>query len=112
MSSSLLKSRKFWLGAVSLAAVGAASTLRALDKLPAEALLPTILSITGIGMTTILGHSITDAAARRAGLQDHKHAPPAPPQKDVAADETVPATINAVEPATEAKQESEDAPKT
>lgn len=49
----LLTSRKFWVGTISVGAVFASVLLVVLKIIPQEALIPTISSITAMGMTYI-----------------------------------------------------------
>lgn len=62
----LFKSRKFYVGAFSVLGIFAASVLRALDKIPPEALLPTITGIAGLGATFIAATAAEDSAAKIA----------------------------------------------
>lgn len=58
----LLNSRKFYVGAFSVLGIAAATLLRALDKIPADALLPTIVGIAGLGTAFIAATGLEDAA--------------------------------------------------
>lgn len=58
----LLNSRKFYVGAFSMLGIAAATLLRALDKIPADALLPTIVGIAGLGTAFIAATGLEDAA--------------------------------------------------
>lgn len=77
--SLLFASRKFWIGTLSITATLGAVFLRAIDKLPADALLPTIAAITTTGLGVIGSIAWEDSAAKGAGGQDAP--PPAPLMK-------------------------------
>lgn len=65
--SALLGSRKFWVGTLTIAATVGAVVLRVVDKIPADALVPTIAAITATGLTVIGSIAWEDAAAKGAG---------------------------------------------
>lgn len=60
----LLSSRKTWVGLLTVASVVGAVVLRALDKLPAEALVPTIGAISSVGLGIIGSIAWEDSAAK------------------------------------------------
>ncbi len=60
--SNLLSSRKFWVGAISLAAVFGAVLLRSMKLIDSEALVPTISAITATGLGYIGSTAYEDAA--------------------------------------------------
>lgn len=60
----LFASRKFVSGVLALAAVFSAVLLRALDKIPADALVPTIASITTVAFGFISAVAKEDAAVK------------------------------------------------
>ncbi len=60
----LAASRKFLSGVLALAAVFSAVLLRALDKIPADALVPTIASITAVAFGFISAVAKEDAAVK------------------------------------------------
>lgn len=51
--SLLLTSRKFWIGTISVLGVACAVLLRVLDKIPVDALTPTILAIAATGVSVV-----------------------------------------------------------
>jgi hypothetical protein len=65
--SLLLSSRKVWSGIISILAVAGAVLLRVLDKIPADALTPTILAIMTAGTSVILSTAWEDVAKHAAG---------------------------------------------
>ena len=77
--SLLLASRKFWMGLLTIVAVVSSVVLRALDKIPADALLPTISAITAVGLGIIGSIAWEDAASKRASASRAAtlHLPPA-----------------------------------
>ena len=72
---SILNSRKFFVGTISVVAIIAASTLRALDKIPQDALFATVTGLIVVGTAVILGTAWEDSSAKGAGGKD---APPPP----------------------------------
>lgn len=62
----LLASRKFWVGFLTIVCVTSAVVLRALDKIPADALMPTIAAMAGTGMSIIGSIAWEDSAAKKA----------------------------------------------
>jgi hypothetical protein len=70
--SALLSSRKFWVGTLTVIATLGAVLLRSLDKIPADALLPTIGAVTTLGLGVIGSIAWEDAALKTA-------LPPPPP---------------------------------
>lgn len=60
----LLASRKFWVGTLTVVAVAAATTLRALNLIPSDALIPTITAITATGLGFIGATAAEDAAKK------------------------------------------------
>ena len=63
----LFGSRKFWTATLTVLAVLGAVVLRALDKIPADALLPTIGALTSTGLGLVGAIAWEDAAAKSAG---------------------------------------------
>lgn len=62
--SLLFGSRKFWLGLLTLASLAAAVVLRVTDKIPADALVPTITALTAVGISSVLSIAWEDAAEK------------------------------------------------
>jgi hypothetical protein len=65
-ASALASSRKVWVGIVTLCAIAGAITLRIFDKIPSDAIVPTIYAISGVGLTLIGGIAYEDAAEKGA----------------------------------------------
>jgi hypothetical protein len=65
--SALLSSRKFWTGTITVAAVIGAVALRATGKIPADALVPTIVAITATALGVIGGIAWEDGKRNEAG---------------------------------------------
>jgi hypothetical protein len=86
----LLASRKFWIGMLSVVCVIAAVTLRALDKIPADALVPTIASLTAIAGGFMLSTAWEDVATKSVQAAASTRPSPAPTQTVNVA--TMPAT--------------------
>ncbi len=63
-TTALLTSRKFWAGTLSLAAVVAAVTLRTLNLIPADSLIPTISAITAVCLGFMGSTALEDAASK------------------------------------------------
>jgi hypothetical protein len=87
----LLASRKFWVGLISVVCVIAAVTLRALDKIPADALVPTIASLTAIAGGFMLSTAWEDVATKSVQAAASTRPSPAPTQT-VNVATTMPAT--------------------
>jgi len=79
--TALLTSRKFWIGTMSVAATLGAVLLRALNKIPADALVPTMAAITATGLGVIGSIAWEDAASKGAG---GSAAPPPAPAAETA----------------------------
>ena len=62
----LLSSRKFFVGTITVLAVISAVVLRALDKIPADALVPTIVSLTAVALGVIGTIAWEDTASAQA----------------------------------------------
>lgn len=62
----LLSSRKFWVGTITVAAVLGAVALRATGKIPADALVATVTSLTTVAMSVIGSIAWEDASASAA----------------------------------------------
>ena len=63
----LLSSRKFWVGLLTIAATVGAVVLRVTDKIPSDALVPTIVAITATGLGVIGSIAWEDAALKGSG---------------------------------------------
>lgn len=90
--SLLLTSRKFWIGTISVLGVACAVLLRVLDKIPVDALTPTILAIAATGVSVVTGVAWEDSAKHAAG-KHHASSKPAATKETPAAknDEKTPA---------------------
>ena len=93
--SQLFASRKFWVGFLTVVSVVGAVVLRVTDKIPAEALVPTISSVTAVGLGIIGSIAWEDVA--KSGASSKAEAAAAPV---VSVD--VPVTVDA-KPADESK---------
>lgn len=87
--SVLFSSRKFWVGTISVLAIVLAVLLRTLDKIPADALIPTISSITTLGLGVIGSIAWED---------NHKPSPPAPNPNLAPLIETITHTLHTLKP--------------
>lgn len=62
---SLLSSRKFWVGTLTVGSVFASTILVALKIIPESALIPTITAVTATGMTFITATAFESASTDR-----------------------------------------------
>lgn len=67
--SALFSSRKFWVGTITVAAVIGAVVLRALDKVPADALVPTITAMTAAALG-VIGSIAWEDTSKKKGADD------------------------------------------
>ncbi len=74
--STLLASRKMWVGLLTIVSVLGSLYLRAKDLIPSDAMVPTILSFSATGLSIIGSIAWEDASAKGAGGADAP--PPAP----------------------------------
>jgi hypothetical protein len=74
----ILASSKFLVGTLTVSAIVAAVVLRVFDKIPGDALLPTIAGITATGYAFIRATGDEDAALKSAGGKATPVKEPAP----------------------------------
>lgn len=86
----LLASRKFWVGSLSLAATFSVVLLRALDKIPADAMIPTMAAITATGLGVVSSIAWEDSSRNKV-LAASETKPQSAPSQTV--------NVNAVSPA-------------
>lgn len=75
----LLASRKFWVGSLSLAATFGVVLLRALDKIPADAMIPTMAAITATGLGVVSSIAWEDSSKSKVAAAEASK-PTAPTQ--------------------------------
>ncbi len=107
-ASALFSSRKVWVSIITVLSVIGAVVLRATDKIPADALIPMIGSLSAAGIALIGSIAYEDAAQKGASIVTNYVSTPSPPPatpptassdaKDVpkAKDDVVAAPVSAV----------------
>lgn len=75
----LFASRKFWVGFLTIVSVIAVVVLRVTDKIPGDALVPTLSAVTALGLGVIGSIAWEDVAEKRAGGAPESPAPPSAP---------------------------------
>lgn len=85
----LLSSRKFWVGTITVAAVLGAVFLRSTGKIPADALIPTVTSLTAVAMS-VIGSIAWEDAATSASTGSAETPPPPDAPREAAPPETPP----------------------
>ena len=73
----LLASRKFWMAVTSMIAMTGVVVLRALDKIPTDAMVPMLGAITATGLGVITSIAWEDAAGKKSQV-DVQVAPSVP----------------------------------